>query len=168
MDSHSVNKGPVRTQIPANEQKPTSNSHSDDTFNTFVESPNDMRGMIAYCIYRFQKQQEFKDKSVSDQEKTDFGRLCVTGRKYDSIKDQASEIVGIFTDRVIKNHSKDKFWHDCRVGIVTGVVTALLSPFAWYVMKAVIISSGAAAQAEEIIKDVTSKGDEVNPSSTAP
>lgn len=158
MDSHSVNKGQLPTPRAANEPKPTSNAHNDDTFDIFVESPSDIRGMIAYSIYRFDKKQAFKDKTVSDAEKSAFARHCVTGRKYDSIKDQASEVVGIFTDRVIKNHSKDKFWHDCRVGIFTGIVTALLAPFAWYGMKAAIIGSGATAQAEQLLNATEAEG----------
>lgn len=158
MDSPSVNKAPMRPPqlagAPMLAPTPANSTHSDETFDTFIEDSGDIRGMIAYCIYRFHKKQQFDNKGANDSERVAFARHCITGRQYDAIKSQASEVVGRFTDRIIINHSRSKFLKDVTVGIVTGIITAMLAPFVWYGVQAAIISSGAAAEAQKVIVGV--------------
>ena len=101
-------------------------------FEIFVEGQDDIRGMIAYCIYRFEKANIFKDKTPTEGEIEDFRKLCVTGRDDDEIRAPATEALERFVDRVIKNHSHRKFWYDVRVGILAGIIAAVIAPFFWY------------------------------------
>lgn len=150
MDSHSANRNQQTRPAPppANE---IGNAYSDEVFDHFVEGPGDIRGMIAYCIYRFEKKNKFENKASNQEERELFSKSCVTAKKYNSINDQASEVVGRFVDNAIKNNSRKKFFREVTVGITVGIVSALITPFVWYAVKSAIISSGATAQAEEIL-----------------
>jgi hypothetical protein len=119
-------------------------------FEIFVESQDDIRGMIAYCIYRFEKAIKFKDKTPTDDEVEEFRKLCVTGHDYDEIRDRATEAVERFADRVIKNHSHHKFWYDVRVGVLAGIIAAVIAPFFWYGAVALIKKSNITTELDGV------------------
>ncbi len=136
---------------PKTECRPADKSEEDLIFDTFVAGSGDLRGMIAYCIYRFEKKKIFDGRALPPEEKRKLKKSYITGRKYDDIKNQAAEIVGRYTDNAIKRYSRNKFFREFTVGIAAGVVSALLAPVFWYGVKAAIIHSGAAAQAENLL-----------------
>lgn len=134
---------------PVNDDEPPA-ADENVNFDIFVKDHSDIRGMIAYCIYRFKKKNHFQEGSLTDPEKKEFRQSCVMGRKYDGIKNEADEIVARFADNLIKNHIRKKWVYDLNLAIIGGIIAALLAPLIWGATEWAIKSSGAAKHVAEM------------------
>lgn len=114
----------------------TNHEEEDSVFETIVKDKNDAIAMIAYCFYKLEKLDYFKQNpTVDDKEKHNICRALAGGERLNRIKrdarDMLSESLNSAVTDYCKNITPKKFRYGVYEGIVAGLILTIAAPFVW-------------------------------------
>lgn len=121
------------------------NAHivDDYSFRQYVADKDDLDGMIAYCFYKFQKIDYLEKNPLLTEEQ--IATACasfVTGRNYADNKEKARNKITALERMTIAAFARQKAKRDWFISLSSGIVAAVLAPFAYTLLVHLISSSG--------------------------
>ena len=127
---------PVRLPLP---------SLGESAFRQYVRDRDDVAGMIAYALYKFQKIECLEQNAhLSHAERELFCQKLGRGRNYAGNVSAAEAMLCNLEKETISAFVKQKTKRDIYVGIVSGIVSALLAPILFSAFLYAVKLSGVA------------------------
>jgi uncharacterized membrane protein YeaQ/YmgE (transglycosylase-associated protein family) len=128
----------------ATDQSRTSSHHALDNeiFEEYVKSDKDIVGMLAYCFYKAKKVRLCRENPrISSDEILERCKISLKPREYETTRARAYAALGHLQNRVISDYARRKNRRDWFVGIIAGIVAALLAPWIYSAIDFLIIKS---------------------------
>lgn len=138
------------------------------SFRQYVHDKTDIDGMIAYCLYKFEKVEAFDNApTMTPEQKMETCRKLIEGRAYWQNKVESTEILKKLEQVIIGKHVIEKTWKkDFCVALMAGILSALLAPITWNYIEVsienskvtdIIRSSGGTAGSSEALGNSAKK-----------
>ena len=115
----------------------------DYNFRHYVRDEDDLHGMIAYGLYKFQKirlcdeNPQLREKALAEA-----CRKYVMGRQFEANKKEAAERMTRMQDQTIAAFAKSKTRRDWLVGVCSGLVASLVAPILFWALVSLVQASG--------------------------
>lgn len=118
----------------------------ESTFRQYVADKDDLKGMIAYCFYKFQKIKFLERNPLASE--VEVARACkrfVSARSYAENLGKAQSKLDALEQETLEVFLSRKTKRDVYIGVISGIIAAVLAPLVFSLLQRAIMLSGVAA-----------------------
>lgn len=116
---------------------------SDNNFRHYVRDENDVHGMVAYGLYKFQKIKLCEENpALQDEALAAACRQYVMGRRFEANKKEALKRLALLENLTIARFAKEKNRREWFVGVCSGLVASLIAPILFWAIVSLVHLSG--------------------------
>ncbi len=109
----------------------------------YVRDQDDLVGMIAYSLYKFQKMKLLEENpDLRDDALSAAYKEYVMGQRFEDNKREAKKKIALLKSLAVAEFARQKNRRDWAVGIVSGVVASVLAPVVFWAFVSLINFSG--------------------------